>query len=124
MRKHVKLFEEHQDGTTIWWFFMAHVITTHKDGSTHVMSPEKFKKFVDIAKKNGIGPDDMWIDSDGIIPCLSFEATESSFMSMMYDLKEEGIMKVDLSDIERVMNTYRKPKPKGDRFIDGEYWNN
>lgn len=120
MKRYTKMFEGFDDEPghnekRTWQVLMSFFLTDDLGRIT----PSKIQPFLDSARRNGIDPKGIRLSTDGHqVPMFELEATPSSFLAMLYDLIELGIMDEDIDDIEGSMETFLKPQAGNDGWED------
>ncbi len=119
MKKHVKLFEDHDHddpgAIKTWTFLMAWFMQDNRnmllDGST---IGDRIQTLIDAAKRNGVDPKTITPSTDGAgTPTLDLRASSSSFLAILYDLVEAGIIDEDIEDLEEVIPMFLKVERGG-----------
>ncbi len=119
MKKHVKLFEDHDHddpgAIKTWTFLMAWFMQDVRnmllDGST---IGDRIQTLIDAAKRNGVDPKTITPSTDGAgTPTLDLRASSSSFLAILYDLVEAGIIDEDIEDLEEVIPMFLKVERGG-----------
>jgi hypothetical protein len=121
------LFEDYSsDGGLYTWTILMSTFMESYPGK--LLDPDSIAKnirtFIDSAKRNGIDTKTIELATDGsMFPTFDLKATKSSFLAMLYDLNEAGLIDTDSDDLEEIISMFLKPEPR--RGFDGEnFWSN
>jgi hypothetical protein len=112
MKRYTKLFENYDDPGAIktWTFLISWFMQDNRnillDGMTIGI---RIQALIDAAKRNGVDPKTITPSTDGAgTPTLDLRASTSSFLAILYDLVEEGIIDEDIEDLEEVIPMFLK----------------
>jgi hypothetical protein len=69
----------------------------------------RMQTFINAVKRNGVNPKTIVLSTDGAgTPTFEFNASTSSFLAILYDLIEEGIIDDDIQNLEEVIPMFLK----------------